>query len=242
MSDRGHPSPTGSARNVATHPHLSRVQQQSLVAMVLRQGQCVIDVGCGIGTGTLALANAVGASGMVRGVDYDAAMIAEAQRLARVAGVDGWVSYHQANASALPWPDDYFHASRGDRVLQHMLDPERAFSELLRVTRPGGKVVVVDGDWATLSVDSDELDPESRRAYFEQTFKPANTLSGQCLRRLFARHGLVNIEIAILPVFEQDADVMGCWLQSCTPQSDAEGRFASANVVLISGCKDAAVA
>jgi ubiquinone/menaquinone biosynthesis C-methylase UbiE len=88
--------------------------------MALQPGQRALDVGCGTGNSTLALASVVGSNGFVCGVDYDRTMIAEAQRRAVVDGLGTWVTYHQANAAALPWPDGYFDASRGDRVLQHI--------------------------------------------------------------------------------------------------------------------------
>ncbi len=220
---------------------MAGLRQRSIEAMALVPGQRALDVGCGTGTGTLVLADLVGASGMVCGVDYDAAMIVEAQRRASIDGVDQRVSYHQANAAALPWPDGYFDASRSDRVLQRMLDPERAFTELLRVTRSGGRIVVIDGDWATLSIDSDDANTETRRAYFLTTLKVANPLSGQCLQRLFGHHGLLNIEIDVQPVFERDTDASWCWQQSGTAASDADGRFASANIVIVSGQKAFAI-
>ena len=132
---------------------IAAVQRSSIESMSLEPRLCVLDVGCGRGSGTLVLAAAVGVAGVVHGVDYDAMMIAEARQRALLEGVDARVFYHQANAIALPWPDGYFNASRSDCVLQHMLEPVRAFDELLRVTRTGGRVAVIDGDWATLDID-----------------------------------------------------------------------------------------
>ena len=237
MSESGGNVVHGRTSDAARPALMAALRQRSIDAMALFPGQRVLDVGCGTGTGTLALADAVGASGMVRGVDYDVVMIAAAQRRASVDGVDAWVAYHQANAAALPWPDGYFDASRSDRVLQHMLDPERAFNELVRVTRPGGRVVLIDGDWATLNIDSAPLDTDTRRTYFQETLRVANPLSGRCLQRLFERHGLLNIEIDVQPMFERDADANSCWQQSRTAAADADGRYASANVVMVSGRK-----
>lgn len=213
------------------------LRRRSTDAMALRPGQRALDVGCGTGNGTLALADVVGVNGVVRGVDYDMTMIAEAQRRAEIDGLAAWVTYHQANAAALPWPDGYFDASRSDRVLQRMLDPVRAFDELVRVTRSSGRIVVIDGDWATLMIDADDPENDGRLAYFQETLQYANPVSGQCLHQLFENHGLLDIEIDVQPVFERTADAAWCWQQSRTRLSELEGRFASANVVLISGRK-----
>ena len=129
------------------------------------------------------------------------------------------------------------NASRSDCVLQHMLEPVRAFDELLRVTRTGGRVVVIDGDWATLNIDSDDPNVGARLPHFQATLRPKNPQSGQCLRGLFARYGLRDITLDVCPVFEPDADAAWCWQQSLTSMADEDGRFASANVLVISGSK-----
>lgn len=213
------------------------MRQKSFERMQLQPGQRVLDVGCGSGADTLALARVVGAGGVVHGVDYDAAMIAQAWQRSRSEEVAAWVTYHHANATALPWPDNYFHASRCDRVFQHMLDPEHAFDELLRVTQPGGRLVVINGDWVTLSIDGDEPDIESRRAYFVATLATDNPMSGHCLRRLFAQRGVLDIQIDVHPAFRAVTETSGCWQRSIEPAAAKSGLFASANVVLISGCK-----
>lgn len=125
---------------------MRRILQQSCERMHLAPGQQVLDVGCGAGADTLAMACVIGASGIVHGVDYDAAMILQATLGARTENAAAWVIYRHANAIALPWPDDYFNATRSDRVFQTLLDLERAFDELLRVTQPDGYVLVFSGD------------------------------------------------------------------------------------------------
>ena len=215
----------------------SALRQKSYERMHLQAGQCVLDVGCGTGAETLALAHQVGDGGSVHGVDYDGAMIAQAALRARAENAADHVSYHHANATALPWPDNHFNASRSDRILQHMLDPEHGVDEQLRVTRHGGWVVVISGDWSTLSIDSDEPDMDGRRAHFVASRVPDSPISGRCLRNLFARRGLLDIEIDVHPVFGAVMDSAQCWQHSLEPVAAAAGLFASANVVMISGRK-----
>ena len=212
-----------------------RILQQSIERMHLQAGQRALDVGCGSGADTLTMAQLVGARGIVRGVDYDAAMIARAWQRSRTEESAAWVTYHHANATALPWQDGYFNATRSDRILQTLLDPEHAFDELLRVTQPGGRVVVVSGDWATLSMDSDESDIESRHAHFDATLAIDNAISGACLRALFAQRGMCDIQIDVHPAFRSAVEAADCWQQSIAPAAAQLGLSASANVVVISG-------
>ena len=132
--------------------------------MQLRPGQKVLDVGCGPGTDTVALGQIVGSSGTVSGLDHDAAMVAEADRRARDSGVSAWVKHRLGEASALPWEANEFDASRSERLLEHLLRPEDALVEMVRVTKPGGRVVVLDTDWGSLSTDAEEPDIERRLA------------------------------------------------------------------------------
>jgi SAM-dependent methyltransferase len=230
ISAGGDAVPAGSARGL---PPATR--QASFERMHLQPGHRVLDVGCGTGATTLAMAHAVGEGGVVHGVDYDATMIAHAWQRARGSDVAARVQFHHANATALPWPDHYFNACHSDRIFQQMLAPEQAFEELLRVTQPGGRVVVINGDWATLSIDSDEADIESRLAHFAATLLSGNPISGQCLHHLFSSMGLLDIQVDVQPLFDTNLGAVGCWQQSRSPDADAAGLFASANVVMVSG-------
>jgi ubiquinone/menaquinone biosynthesis C-methylase UbiE len=54
----------------------------------------------------------------------------------------------------LEFPDSSFDGVRSDRTLQHVEDPERALTELVRVVKRGRRVVVMDPDWETLALDA----------------------------------------------------------------------------------------
>ena len=116
-------------------------------------GQRLLDVGCGPGLDTAWLAEVVAPSGMVVGIDRDAGMV-------RVAGAGRGrrgrpaAAHLVGDGSALPFRTASFDGVRADRVLQHAHDPEALLAEMVRVTRPGGTVLCVDTDWASLSIDA----------------------------------------------------------------------------------------
>src|SRR5262249_8230525 len=145
---------------------LGRAKQASYALLDLAPGHRVLDLGCGPATDTLALGRLVGESGEVVGIDHDAEMVAEATRRAAAAGLDAWVKHRQAEATRRPLESEVFDAARSERVLQHLLDPEGALAEMVRVTKPGRPIVVSDPDWGTLSIDTPEVELERRLARF----------------------------------------------------------------------------
>jgi SAM-dependent methyltransferase len=117
-------------------------------------GRRVLDVGCGFGLETLRLAELVAPDGKVTGVDLSVDFIAEARRRAAAAGLD--VELAPGDAQQLPFPDAAFDVTRTERVLIYLDDPLRALAEMVRVTRPGGRVAIIAPDFDTNTVNVDD--------------------------------------------------------------------------------------
>ena len=174
--------------------------------MRLSPGERALDVGCGPGTDTLHLAQVVGRAGRVVGVDRDPDMIAEANRRAQAAGLDDVLEHRVADATSLPFADGSFDGVRSERLFLHVDEPERVLAEMVRVTRVGGSVVVMDTDWGTRSVDSPEVDLERRFARVLAEECLANGYSGRRLFGMARRAGLVDVRVDPVPLVVTDYD------------------------------------
>ena len=117
-------------------------------ALGARAGDRVLDVGCGPGFYVTELLETVGREGSVVGVDASADMLAVA---AQRAEGHGNVTFHQAEATSLPVPDAGFERAVCVQVLEYVRDVPAALSQMHRALRPGGRVLVWDVDWATVS-------------------------------------------------------------------------------------------
>jgi ubiquinone/menaquinone biosynthesis C-methylase UbiE len=132
-------------------------------ALTAGRGERILDVGCGPGFYVAELAEHVGPSGSVVGVDVSPQMLAAAAR--RAESLDN-VAFHEAGATALPLDDASFDGAVSVQVLEYVPGVDDALAELYRVLRPGGRAVVWDVDWATVSMHS--ADPARTRRVLER--------------------------------------------------------------------------
>jgi len=110
----------------------------------LRGGQAVLDVGCGTGTLAIEAAAPVGAAGRVAGIDPAPRQIARARSKARRGGLP--VDFRSVVVEALPFPDGSFDVVTSTLMMHHLPEDlkRQGLSEILRVLRPGGRLVVAD--------------------------------------------------------------------------------------------------
>ncbi len=115
----------------------------------LEPGRQVLDVGCGVGVDLPALADRVGADGLVIGLDHDPNLLKAAKEAS--AG-RGNVRLVVADALELPFPNRSFDGVRADRVLQYIPESAQVLNEMARVLRPGGTLVLVEPDWRAIAL------------------------------------------------------------------------------------------
>jgi ubiquinone/menaquinone biosynthesis C-methylase UbiE len=176
-------------------------KQRTYTWMHIQPGHSVLDVGCGPGIDTIALAKLVGPTGHVVGVDVDVAMIAEADRRAEQAGCCAWCRHLQGDATALPLETGTFDSCRSERLFQHVRNPADVLAEMARVTKPGGWVVILDADHGTWSIDTPEVDIERRLVRVLAERMVNNGYAGRQLYGLFKRQQFADINVEIRPLY-----------------------------------------
>jgi arsenite methyltransferase len=112
-------------------------------------GETVLDIGCGAGMDLLLAARRIGPSGRAIGIDMTEAMRDRARASAAAAGLTN-VEVHRADATALPLEDRSVDVVISNGVLNLVPEKEKAFGEIRRVLRPGGRFqladIVLDGE------------------------------------------------------------------------------------------------
>jgi ubiquinone/menaquinone biosynthesis C-methylase UbiE len=120
---------------------LASAQNELLALARLAPGERVLDVACGTGLVTLDAARAVGARGRVLGVDISGQMVDAARRHAECQRLFN-VGFERMDAEQLDLPDDSFDVVLCSLGLMYAPEPARAVREMMRVLRPGGRVVI----------------------------------------------------------------------------------------------------
>jgi ubiquinone/menaquinone biosynthesis C-methylase UbiE len=176
-------------------------KRRSFDVLGLQPGQVVLDLGCGNGDDVRELAQLVGPTGRVVGVDRSETLIATARE--RLAEEKLPVEFQVGDAYGLNFPDEMFDGCRADRVFHHIERPEQAMAELVRVARSGARLVTIDPDFETGIVDAP--DPALTRMLLNLNCDSyRNGRIGRHMRALFIEAGLVDVVVEPLTVLLED--------------------------------------
>jgi SAM-dependent methyltransferase len=183
---------------------LDRVRQEPAYAQyktrigdLLRphSGARYLEIGTGTGADALELASRFGVD--VVGVDVSQAMIDEARRR-------GLPEAQVADAESLPFGDESFDGCWADRTFQHLSDPEAALAGMVRVTKPGGRIVVADPDYDTQVVDVADQELARRVLRFRADHALRNGTLAHRMAGLFVGAGLSDVSVEAVTVVLRD--------------------------------------
>ncbi len=172
---------------------IKEYKQVSYEVLDLKEGYNVLDLGSGLGDDVIAVARMVGLNGKVIGVDINEKAIESSKE--KVKDLDLPIEFHLGNGENIEFESNFFDCVRSDRTFQHIMNPDKALKELIRVTKKGGRICITDTDWGSLGFDSEKRET-TRKVITYLTDKYSNNgLMGRQLWRRIKEADLKIIQV-----------------------------------------------
>ena len=181
-------------------PEIVRQRKQTLEALSLNSGEHVLDIGCGVGFLTQEMALKVGKSGKVIGIDQNTEMIQHAKiRCENILQT----KLYKGDATDLHAENETFDAVTCTQVLLYVNDVSKVLSEMMRVLKPGGRIVIVETDWRGVVLNSadDALTKKIFSAWDSAVPSPNLPVH---LGPLLKKHGFSKIQVEAVPILNTE--------------------------------------
>lgn len=174
-----------------------------VASLGIRSGDVVLDIGCGPAIWTFDMEAAAGPTGRVVGIDFSVGMVAEAAIRAEARGSKA--EFRVGDVRSLDLPNDVFDLVTCSLLLLHVDDVDASIREMVRVTKPGGRVVAHEPDHQMSVIDGTDpvLTERVIRTFFGTLHSPR---IGRQLHRRFVEAGLGDVSVEAKPLVVNDWD------------------------------------
>lgn len=175
----------------------------------LDAARTVLDVGSGAGHWSRVIASMVAEDATLVGVDREPKWVQVATERAQAAGLAERFRYVEGTGEALPFPNDFFDLVTCQTVLIHCPDPRAVLAEMIRVTKPGGRLFIAEPNNLTgpmlsphaLTMPVEELlgivELEARCERGKAALGEGNNSLGEHLPGLLASSGLHDVRTVL---------------------------------------------
>ena len=194
-------------------PDQRQVNAEFLEVLAPKAGEFLVEVGPGSGILCRQAALQV-VTGKVVGIDISAEMCKAARQYSVNAQMSPITSFTAGRGENLPFASDTFDGVFGARLLLHAAEPGKVVKEMSRVVRPLGRVVVMDWDFETVTVDHSDRKLTRRILHWRTDHLGGDNWSGRKLLGLMARAGLKRLSVqprVSLAHGEQDSLTQSLW-------------------------------
>jgi SAM-dependent methyltransferase len=140
------------------HPFFVAAIGEYTDRLALAGTEAILDLGCGTGVAGRTIARRPDARGPVTATDISPRLVEAGRRLAEQEGLGGRIDFRVGDAHGLELPEGDFDMVVMHTLISHVADRASVLAEARRLLRPGGRLAVFDGDYASLTSATDAPD------------------------------------------------------------------------------------
>jgi SAM-dependent methyltransferase len=140
------------------HPFFLRVIDEYMAELGLAGAEKILDLGCGTGVAARAIARRPEVREPITAIDISAHLVDAGRRLAEEEGLSGRISFQVGDAHSPGVPEGGFDVVVMHTLISHVAAPAEVLAKGRRLLRHGGRLVVFDGDYASLTFATDARD------------------------------------------------------------------------------------
>ncbi|MGK9236488.1 methyltransferase domain-containing protein [Inquilinus limosus] len=141
------------------HPLFLRAIDDYMDALALAGPESILDLGCGTGVAARVIARRPEIAGPITAIDISGDLVARGRHAAEAEGLGGRIDFRVGDAHGLlDFADGAFDVVVMHTLISHVAEPATVLAEARRLLRPGGRLVVFDGDYASTTFATDAED------------------------------------------------------------------------------------